>query len=110
MAQRKDVGRRAGKSVGVTRRTIGTVIEGLEQRMLLAGTPSIDWSSYLGASGHERGQGIAIDGHGNAWLTGETFSTDLASGGFDTSFGGERDAYVAKINADGTLAWVSYMG
>jgi len=72
---------------------------------------TLAWSSYLGGSGDDSGYGIAVDGGGNAWITGRTDSTDLASGGFDTSHnGGGYDAFVAKINANGTLGWSSYLG
>jgi hypothetical protein len=72
---------------------------------------TLAWSSYLGGTNQEYGNGIAIDGSGNAWVTGGTRSSGWASGGFDTSHnGGNFDAFVAKINADGTLAWSSYLG
>ena len=71
---------------------------------------TLAWFSYLGGSGYETGYAIAIDGGGNAWVTGNTSSSDWVSGGFDTSYGGARDAFVAKINANGTLAWSSYLG
>ena len=110
MTRWKDVKRRVGKSAGGVRRGIGTVIERLEQRTLLASTPVMDWSSYLGGDHRDRGFGIAIDGSDNAWVTGDTASTDFASGGFDTTLNGSYDGFVAKINADGTLAWSSYLG
>ena len=44
-------------------------------------------------------------------MTGSTQSSGWAVGGFDTSYnGGEDDAFIAKINANGTLAWSSYLG
>ena len=72
--------------------------------------PELVWSSYLGSSATEFGYDIAIDGDGNAWVSGETTGSSWVSGGFDTSFNGSWDAFVAKINANGTLAWTSYLG
>ncbi len=110
MTQSNAVGR-TGNSIGARRRGIRAATERLEQRMLLANTPVMDWSSYLGGSSGDVGSSIAIDGDGNAWVAGWTASTDFASDGFDTSYnGGTYDAFVAKINADGTLAWSSYLG
>jgi Beta-propeller repeat len=44
----------------------------------LAGAAQLVYSSYLGGSGIEdEGHGIAIDGSGDAFITGETFSTDF---------------------------------
>ena len=111
MAKSKHLWRRAGQPDDVIHRVARAVIEGLEQRTLLAATPVPDWSSYLGGSAGEVGHGIAIDGHGNVWVAGDTGSTGFASGGFDTTYnGGSDDGLVAKINADGTLAWSSYLG
>jgi hypothetical protein len=76
---------------------------------LLAG-PDLAWSSYLGGTDYDYGNGIAIDGSGNAWVTGFTGAGGWAVGGFDTSYNGGGDAFIARINADGTLAWSSYLG
>ncbi|MCD6405597.1 MAG: SBBP repeat-containing protein [Planctomycetes bacterium] len=77
------------------------------------------WASYLGGStsacpelsANDYGTGIAVDAAGNAWVTGYTYSVDFPTpGGFDTTLGGEEDAFVAKISAAGELAWASYLG
>jgi len=72
--------------------------------------PTLEWSSYLGGSSGDVGENTAIDSFGNAWVTGSTYSSEWAVGGFDTIQTGGSDAFVAKINADGTLAWSSYLG
>ncbi len=69
--------------------------------------PVVDWSSYLGGNSLDGAYAIAMHSDGNAWMAGSTQSSDLASGGFDTSYNGNGDAFVAKINANGTLAWSS---
>jgi Beta-propeller repeat len=58
------------------------------------------FSSYLGGSGYEAGQGIAVDGAGNAYLTGWTFSTDFPTSiAFQPSYaGGSYDAFAAKVS------------
>ena len=50
------------------------------------------YSTYLGGSGGERGDGIAVDGAGNAYVTGDTGSADFptTAGAFDTTYNGER--------------------
>ena len=55
------------------------------------------WSSYLGGSSQDRGMGIALDGSGNVFVTGDTESSGWVSGGWDTSLGGAQDGFVAKI-------------
>jgi beta-propeller repeat-containing protein len=73
---------------------------------------SLVWSSYLGGSGSDSGNGIAVDDSGNVYVTGSTSSSDFPSaGGFAASLGGATDAFVAKVNAAGSsLAWSSYLG
>src|SRR5439155_2864250 len=74
------------------------------------------YSTYLGGSGlifEERGEGIAVDGSGNAYVTGRTPSADFptTAGAVQTSFGGGEDAFVTKLNATGTaLVFSTYLG
>ena len=58
------------------------------------------YSTYLGGTGGDGGQGIAVDTAGNAYVTGQTDSTDFPTtpGAFQTTFGGGySDAFVAKF-------------
>jgi hypothetical protein len=71
---------------------------------------TLAWGTYLGGAGSDAGQAIAFDTVGNAWVTGYTYSTNFPNGGFDTTYNGGEDAFVAKINSNGTLAWGSYLG
>ncbi|MFH0964927.1 MAG: SBBP repeat-containing protein, partial [Planctomycetota bacterium] len=68
------------------------------------------WSAYLGGSGLETGRGVAVDGTGNARVTGWTYSSDWVSGGVDTSYNGEADAFVVKLSPAGTHLWSTYLG
>ena len=72
------------------------------------------YSTFLGGSGRETGQGIAADSAGNAYVTGETLSTDFPAtiGAFQTSHGGgQLDAFVVKVNAEGSaLLYSTYLG
>ena len=82
-----------------------------------AGTALV-YSSYLGGSGSDIGFGIAVDGSGNAYLTGLTCSTDFPRvnqipGACNGACGNwlNYDAYVTKINAAGSaLVYSSYLG
>ncbi len=74
------------------------------------------YSTYLGGSGDEQGKGIAIDSSGNAYVTGNTGSTNFPTtlGAFQMSLSGVADAFVAKINplASGpaSLTYSTYLG
>jgi len=72
---------------------------------------SLAWASYLGGNNPDTGYGIACDSAGNAWVVGNTTSTDFpVSGGFTMEFQGLGDAFVARISPSGTLDWASYLG
>ncbi len=68
------------------------------------------WSTYLGGSENEIGSDIAVDAAGNALVTGSTSSPGWVSGGFDTSFNGDQDAFVAKLSPTGAHLWSTYIG
>jgi hypothetical protein len=42
--------------------------------------PVLDYSGYLGGTGYDQGTAIAVDGAGNAYLTGTTFSPNFPTG------------------------------
>jgi hypothetical protein len=66
-----------------------------------SGTASLVYSSYLGGSDRDEANGIAVDGAGNAYVVGETFSTSFPTkNAFQSRLGGSKgysDALVTKI-------------
>jgi hypothetical protein len=75
-------------------------------------TRVLAYSTYLGGSGREEGNGIAADGSGNTYVTGFTLSGDFPStaDAFQTSQGGGGDAFVTKPNAAGrALVYSTYL-
>jgi hypothetical protein len=74
------------------------------------------WSGYIGGGGIEYGNGIAIDGVGNAYVVGYTDSTEtqcfpLVVGPDLTYNGGTFDGFVGKVNPQGTmLVYCGYVG
>jgi hypothetical protein len=71
------------------------------------------YAGFLGGSGFDEGNCIAVDASGNAYVTGWTFSSDFpAVVGPDTSYnGGYGDAFVAKVNPAGTaLVYAGFLG
>jgi hypothetical protein len=71
------------------------------------------YSTYIGGSSVEYGRGLALDGSGNAYVTGYTLSTDydVTAGAFQTTFGGWIDVFVTKLNASGSsLVYSTYIG
>jgi hypothetical protein len=70
------------------------------------------YSTYLGGSGDDIGYGIAVDGAGNAYVTGRTASTNFPTmNPLQAANGGGANAFVAKIDATGaTLVYSTYLG
>jgi hypothetical protein len=80
---------------------------------LNAAGSALVYSTYLGGAGNEEPRRLAIDAAGNAYVTGQTDSSNFptTAGAFDTSYNGGADAYVAKLNPAGTaLVYSTYLG
>jgi len=92
----------------------GGIYDAFVAKMNASGTALV-YCGYIGGSGDDKGRGIAVDGSGNAYATGETNSTQATFpviGGPDlTHNGGNYDAFVAKVNASGmALVYCGYIG
>jgi hypothetical protein len=83
---------------------------------LSADGTQITYFTYLGGSGVDRGKRIAVDANGNAYVTGNTCSTDFPTvNAAQASFGGAAsfrcDAFAAKLDPSGsTLVYSTYLG
>jgi hypothetical protein len=64
---------------------------------------ALAYAGYIGGGGYDVGYGIAVDGAGDAYVTGLTRSTQESFprvGGPDLTYnGGEADAFVAKVSS-----------
>jgi hypothetical protein len=80
----------------------------------------LDYAGYIGGSDIDEGFDIALDGSGNAYVAGYTYSTAASfpdGDGFgslpspDNTFNGDHDAFVAKVNTTGNaLVYAGYIG
>ena len=71
------------------------------------------YSTLLGGNADDDGEAIALDGGGNAYVTGRTTSTDFptTAGAFDRTANGDFDVYVTRLNAAGDgLRYSTYLG
>ncbi len=83
---------------------------------LSADGSSLVYSTYLGGGFLDKGQAIAVDSSGNAYVTGATTSTDFPTtpSAFQGSLGSSSlysNAFVTKLAADGSsLVYSTYLG
>jgi hypothetical protein len=72
------------------------------------------YATYLGGSAADIGLGIALDGSGNVYLTGQAGSTDfpVTNNATQAATGGATDAFVSVINpsASTPLVFSTYLG
>jgi Beta-propeller repeat len=79
------------------------------RELVIDPTVSFAYSTYLGGLANDNGIGIAFDGGGNAYVTGETQSTNFP--GASNVLTGTQDAFVTKIASDGSsLIYSTYVG
>jgi hypothetical protein len=71
------------------------------------------YCTYLGGTNGEVAAGIAVDGAGNAYVTGTTYSRDFptTANAFQRSRGDYYHSFVSKLNPTGTaLLYSTYLG
>ncbi|GIV43705.1 MAG: hypothetical protein KatS3mg035_0828 [Bacteroidia bacterium] len=85
---------------------VGDVYDVFVTKLNSTGTALV-YSTYIGGSSLDEGRSIAIDGSGNAYVTGRTGSTDydITAGAFQTTYGGGySDVFVTKLDLSGTTS------
>ncbi len=74
----------------------------------VSATGEVQWMTYLGGSSYDSGNDIALDAAGSILIAGNTSSTNF-EGRTNAAFG-SSDGFVAKLTAQGTLLWMTYVG
>jgi len=97
--------------------TVGFTVGAYDRTRPLVIDPTLVTSSYLGGSGIDNATAVDVDGGGNVYIAGSTESADFrATNPFQNTLngdgsGGKSDAFVAKLNAEGTaLLYATYLG
>ncbi len=74
--------------------------------------PLLVYSTYLGGSGQDTGNGIAVDSSGNVYIAGQTVSPEFPTTlPLPAAYGGNTDAFVTKLNANGSaLVYSTFLG
>jgi Beta-propeller repeat len=98
----------------------GFAIGNYDRRRALVIDPGLVYSTFLGGTQDDAGNGIAVDSAGQAYVTGLTYSVDFptTAGAYDTTFNGDSgypfgggDVFVSKLNSKGSaLVYSTYLG
>src|SRR5207249_1713458 len=106
---RRDI---AGGYVLREARTVGFKVGTYDPGRPLIIDPVLVYSANL-SRGVDTGYGIAVDSAGNTYVTGFTAVTDFptTAGAFQTTFGGDLDAFVTKLDPTGSFViYSTYLG
>jgi len=91
--------------------SLGGLKDGFVAKLNPSGSALL-YATYLGGSGEDQANAVAVDGAGNAYVAGETWSSDFPTQvALDGALGGFEDAFVAKLNPSGSaLVYATYLG
>lgn len=97
-------------STGAFQTSIAGVFDLVVTRIRRNGT--LAWSTYLGGTSNDSGASVAVDAAANAYIAGNTASNDfpVTTGAHQTTYGGNVDATMTKLDSTGAMLWSSYFG
>jgi hypothetical protein len=98
---------------GAFQRTYGGGLDAFVAKLSADGS-SLVYSTYLGGSAYDAGNAVALDALGNAYITGQTNSTNFPTlNPLQATGGGSQDgdAFVTELNTTGSaLVYSTYLG
>ena len=97
--------------VSAVRTTLGGSRNAFALKLNAAGNLPL-YSTYLGGTNYDMGNAIAVDGSGDAYIAGDAQSANfpVTSGAFQTSLGGQTDAFVTKLKPSGAISYSTFLG
>jgi len=94
--------------------TNGTTLQGDQDAVAFKMSGNLNvlhWSSYYGGSNIETGHSISQISTGEIFITGGTSSSNFNFSGHTTSYSGDRDGYILKLNgSSGAIISGTYLG
>ena len=76
-----------------------------------SGASSLLYATYVGGSGQDKGQAIVVDGAGNAYVAGYSWSPDFPMANpLDGTYANNDDIVLFKISSSGSLPFSTYIG
>ena len=69
------------------------------------------YSTYIGGSGNDIANSIAVDNSGNAYIAGDTYSSDFPTKNpYQTTNNGSKNGFVTKLDSTGGCVYSTYLG
>jgi hypothetical protein len=93
--------------------SVGFQLGSYRKELPLVIDPTIDISSYLGATDNETARAIAVDASGNVYVMGDTPAVDFPTtgGAYQNGNAGQRDLFITKVSSNGsTMLYSTYFG
>jgi hypothetical protein len=95
-------------SFRVTGREVGFTLGAHDPRHPLTIDPAMGWNTFMGGTSSDSCMDIAVDGSGNVYVAGYSYST---WGSPVRAFtGSNKEAFVAKLDSSGNLTWNTFLG
>lgn len=82
------------------------------RKLVIDPSSNLAWATYYGGSVFDYGTATGVDAQNNVYLGGHTMSTGniATNGAFQTTYSGNKDAFLAKFNSAGVRQWATYFG
>lgn len=101
-------------TVNALQPTFGGVFDAFVAKLTVTG-PTLAYSTFFGGISSDvvNGNCLKVDGAGNVYVAGETFSADFPTtpGAFQTTFSGSEAAFAFKLNPAGSaIVYSTYLG
>jgi len=101
----------SGRFVSRGPHRVGFQVDDWDRASTLTIDPVLSWESEIGGSLSEYATGIGLDGAGNVYITGQTFSSNFpAVAPSPTTSPLGTNAFVAKYDPNGALVWAAVIG
>jgi hypothetical protein len=96
--------------VSAARSALGGTRNAFALKLNPAGSTLV-YSTYLGGSNYDMGNAIALDAAGEAYIAGDTYSTNFPlSHPVQSSLGGQSDAFITKLTTGGAISFSTFLG
>ena len=86
---------------------VGFAVGAYRSDLPLVIDPTLVWNTFLGGSGQDDAQSIAVDASGNVYVGGESNAT---WGSPERAYTADYDAFAAKLDSAGNLLWNTFLG